>query len=139
MGIPLFPPRFDTDLLKPFYEGLEKGELRMSACSECGTFHWYPPEIMPCHPDARMEWLPISPEGVIYSFTTVTRSLLPGNHRDEVPFTVILVESDDVPNARIPSLFIAKDGREPECGMRVHLAPVKAGDHILPAFEPLDK
>ncbi|MBL4800440.1 MAG: OB-fold domain-containing protein [Emcibacter sp.] len=138
MGIPVFPPRFDTDLLKPFYEGLEKGELRMSACSTCGEFHWYPPEILHCHPEAKIDWRTISPEGVIYSFTTVTRSLLPGDHRDEVPFTVILVESDDVPNARIPSIFMAREGQEAECGMRVRLSPVQAGEHILPAFEAID-
>lgn len=137
MGIPLFKPRFETDLLVPFYEGLEKGELRLSACSQCGAWHWYPPEILPCHPDAHLEWRPISPEGVIYMFTTVHRSLLPGDHRGETPYTVVLVESDDVPGARIPALFVNANGKEPACGMRVRLSPIKAGDVTLAAFEPI--
>lgn len=138
MGVPNFPPRFDTDHMRPFYEGLEAGELRMTACAQCGRWYWYPPELSPCHPDAGLAWKPVSPEGWVHTFTTVERSLLPGDHRSETPYTVLLVESDDVPGARIPSLFVSADGREPSCDMRVRLAPVRAGDHILPAFEPLD-
>ena len=97
-----------------------------------------PAEVLSCHPKAQMIWPKVSPEGTIYSFTTVTRSLLPGDHREEVPFTVILVNSDDVPDARIPALFVETNGKQPQCGMRVRLKPQKAGNHILPAFEPIE-
>lgn len=137
MGIPVFPPRFDSDLLKPFYEGLANGELRLSACAECGQIHWYPPEVMPCHPDADMTWKTVSPLGTVYTFTTIERSLLPGDHRGEVPFTVVLVASDDAPDARVPGLFVGAAGQAAECGMRVRLRPVQAGEHTLPGFEPV--
>ena len=137
MGIPVFPPRFDSDLLKPFYDGLAQGELRLSACSECGKFHWYPPEVLPCHPEAELVWKPVSTEGVVYTFTTIERSLLPGDHRDEVPFTVVLVASKDTPHLRVPGLFISDDGSEPQCDMSVRLRPVQVGDYWLPAFEPI--
>lgn len=137
MGIPLFSPSFATDLLKPFYAGLAQDELRLSACAQCGRIHWYPPEVMPCHPEAELTWKTVSPRGAIYSFTEVERSLLPGDHRAEVPFTVVLVASDDAPDARIPALFIAGAGIRPACGMRVRLRRLDVGDYTLPAFEPI--
>ncbi len=137
MGIPNFPPRFHNEHMRPFYEGLERGELRLTACKECNKFYWYPPEVSPCHPAVELEWRAVAPEGTIYTFTTVERSLLPGDHKAETPYTVLLAASDDVPGARIPSLFIGGEGAEPRCGMRVRLHPVTVGDHILPAFKPL--
>ncbi len=137
MGIPVFAPRFDTDQMRPYYEGLEQGELRLTACGHCGRWLWYPPEVSPCHPDAPVEWRPVSPEGEVYTYTTIFRSLLPGDHAADVPYTVLMVESDSAPGCRIPSLLVEAEGVEPACGMRVRLKPVRAGDFVLPAFEPL--
>jgi len=138
MGIPACPPRFDSDRMRPYYEGLASGELRLTACSECGRWHWYPPEIPPCHPDAEIEWRRVSPEGEVYTHTVVHRSLLPGDHAADTPYTVLLVESEDVPGARIPGLLVGADGREPSCGMRVRLAPTRVGDYVLAGFRPAD-
>ena len=101
MGVPNFPPRLDTDLCKPFYEGLAAGELRITACPECGTFYWYPPEVLPCHPESHAVWKPLSGEGTIYSFTTVERSLLPGADPASVPHTILLVEPAEAPQTRM--------------------------------------
>ena len=136
MGIPVFPPRLESDLMKPFYEGLEAGELRLTADAETGDWIWYPPEIVPGRPHARLEWRSVSPLGTVYTFTTVVRSLLPGDHKAAVPFTVVLFESDDAPGARVPGLLVNLEGREPACGMRVRLCPVRAGDHVVAGFEP---
>lgn len=138
MGIPNHPPRFDTDHNRPFYEGLELGELRLTACSECGTIHWYPPEVAPCHPGAQMVWRRVAPTGRIHMFSTIHRSLLPGDHAAEVPYTSALVESDDAPGARIPALIVNLEDRAPACDMRVRLSPVRVGNHVIAAFEPAD-
>jgi uncharacterized OB-fold protein len=138
MGVPNHAPRFDTEHNRPFYEGLERGELRLTACSECGTIHWYPPEALPCHPDAKIEWRVVSPNGRIYMFSVIHRSLLPGDHAAETPYTSALVESDDAPGARIPALIVNLGSRPPTCDMRVRLSPVRAGDHMIAAFEPID-
>lgn len=134
MGVPNFPPRLDTDLCKPFYEGLAAGELRITACPECGAFYWYPPEVLPCHPESHAVWKPLSGEGTIYSFTTVERSLLPGADPASVPHTILLVEPAEAPQTRIISLLVGD--AEPACGMRVKLSPIAAGEHVLPGFVP---
>lgn len=137
MGAPLFPPHLDTDLVRPFYDGLAAGELRLPACPDCGRVYWYPPEVTPCHPERDLEWRTLSPEGEVYTFTTIVRSLLPGDDGSRAPYRIVLVEPDDAPGARIVSLFAGAEDREPACGMRVRLRPVAAGDHMLPAFEPI--
>ncbi|SFR89052.1 Zn-ribbon domain-containing OB-fold protein [Sphingomonas jatrophae] len=136
MGIPIQPPRFDTDLLKPFYEGLAKGELWLTADAETGAWIWYPPEIVPGRPHATLAWRRASETGVVYTFTRVERSLLPGDHKAEVPFTVVLVEPDDAPGCRVPGLFVAADEASVACGLKVRLHPVQAGDHVVAGFAP---
>ena len=136
MGVPIFPPRFETDLVKPFYEGLERGELRLTANARTGEWVWYPREVIRGHPEDRLEWRTVSPQGVVYAFTRVERSLLPGDHKGETPFTVVLFDSDDAPGARVPGLFVAPEGVEPACGMRVRLKPVRAGAFSVAGFEP---
>jgi len=137
MGVPVFSPRFDTDHMRPFYDGMADGELRMTACPTCHKWYWYPPDVLPCHPEVHPEWRAVSPEGKIYMFTTVHRSLLPADQRAATPYTVVLAESDTVPGARVPGLFVATAGVEPACDMRVRFRPVLAGDHLVAGFEPV--
>jgi uncharacterized OB-fold protein len=136
-GVPDFPPLF-TPHVRPFYEGLEAGELRMTACPKCQAWYWYPPEVLPCHPEAHPEWKAVSPEGKVFMYTTIHRSLLPTDQGAATPYTVVLAESDTVPGARIPGLFVNAGGREPACEMRVRFTPVRAGDHLVAGFEPID-
>lgn len=138
MGIPNYAPSLESELTKPFYDGLEQGELRITANARTGEWIWYPAEVTPGDSEAELVWKPVSPDGVVYTFTTVVRSLLPGDHSAETPFTVILFESDDAPGARIPGLLINEGDREPQCGMRVRFQALKVGDHYIAAFEPID-
>jgi uncharacterized OB-fold protein len=137
MGVPIYPPRFDSDLLRPFYDGLAAGELRLTANARTKAWVWYPQELPSGLPDDKLEWRTVSPEGVIYSFTRVERSLLPGDHKAETPFTVVLFESDDAPGARVPGLFVAPEGQEPACGLRVRLHPVQSGEFVIAGFTPV--
>lgn len=137
MGIPIHAPKFDSNLLKPFYEGLAAGELRLTADSETGEWVWYPPEMVPGRPETKLDWRTASSDGTVYTFTRVERSLLPGDHKAEVPFTVVLFEPDDAPGCRVPGLFVAGDDVTAACGMRVRLSPVQAGDHVIAGFAPI--
>jgi hypothetical protein len=136
MGVPIHAPRFDTDALRPFYEGLAKGELWMTADVETGQWVWYPPEIVPGRPHAKLAWRRAADTGTVYTFTRVERSLLPGDHKAEVPFTVVLVEPDNAPGCRVVGLFVAQDENSVACDMRVRLHPVQAGDHLIAGFTP---
>lgn len=137
MGIPVYPPKIEDPLFQGFYDGLDAGELRITADAETGEWVWYPPEVVPGKPDAMLEWRAVSGEGRAYSFTTVVRSLLPGDHKAEVPFTVVLFEPDDAPGVRVVGLLVDAEGVEPACDMRLRFRAVDAGDHRLPGFAPV--
>jgi uncharacterized OB-fold protein len=138
MGIPIYPVHLEDPMLQGFYDGLAAGELRITADTETGEWRWYPPEVVPGRPDATLEWRTVSPTGSAYTFTTVTRSLLPGDHRAEVPFTVVLFEPDDAPGIRVPGVLVDDADVIPACGMRLRLKPVQAGDHVIAGFAPAD-
>lgn len=138
MGIPIHPVRLEDPMLQGFYDGLAAGELRITADAETGEWQWYPPEVVPGRPDAVLEWRTVLPTGSAYTFTTVMRSLLPGDHRAEVPFTVVLFEPDDAPGVRVPGVLVDDEGVTPACGMRLRLKPVQAGDHVVAGFAPAD-
>jgi uncharacterized OB-fold protein len=136
MGVPNFPPALEGSHFEPFYEGLAAGELRVTADAETGEIVWYPPEVVPGRPEAKLVWRPVSSEGKAYTFTTIVRSLLPGDHKAEVPYTVVLFEPDNAPGVRVPGLLVNAEGIEPQCEMRLQLSPVRVGNHIIAGFEP---
>ena len=136
MGLPNYPAQIDDPLFQGFYDGLAAGELRVTADAETGEWQWYPPEVIPGRPDARLEWRSVGTDGAAYSFTTVIRSLLPGDHKAEVPFTVVLFEPDAAPGVRIPGVLVEAEGVEPACAMRLRFKPVQVGDHWIAGFAP---
>lgn len=136
MGIPDYPVHLEDPQLQGFYDGLAAGELRLTADPDTGAWVWYPPEVVPGKPDAHLEWRPVSGEGQCYTFTTVYRCLLPGDHAAEVPFTVVLFESDDAPGCRVPGVLVDADGVEPSCGMRLRFRPVAVADRVIAGFAP---
>jgi uncharacterized OB-fold protein len=136
MGIPDYPIHLEDPQLKGFYDGLAAGELRLTVDPETGRFVWYPPEVVPGKPETVLEWRKVSPEGSAYTFTTVMRCLLPGNHKDEVPYTVVLFEPDDAPGCRVPGVLVDDEDVEPKCGMRLRLKPIAVGDRVIAGFAP---
>lgn len=137
MGIPIYPVHLEDPLFQGFYDGLDAGELRITADAVTGEWVWYPPEVVPGRPDATLEWRTVSAEGSAYTFSTVVRSLLPGDHKAEVPYTVILFEPDSAPGVRVAGILVDAEGVEPACGMRLRFRPVTAGDHKIPGFAPI--
>jgi uncharacterized OB-fold protein len=137
MNVPDFAPRFDTDLVRPFWEALQRGELHLPACSRCGAWQWYPYEFVRCHAEARHEWRQVATTGSVFTFTTVHRNFLPGANDSTVPYVSALVEIDGVVGPRIATVLINLAGREPHIGMRVRLHPLPRTGYTAPTFEPL--
>jgi uncharacterized OB-fold protein len=134
--LPDYPPRFDSDIVRPYWEALERGELRLPACSVCGTWQWYPFEFIRCHAEARLIWKSVTGRGTVFTFTRVHRGFLPNANAKGPPYIAALVEVDEAPGARIPTVLINTDCLAPHVGMRVRLSPQKRSTYTLPAFEP---
>ncbi|ANK82615.1 MAG: hypothetical protein TEF_18795 [Rhizobiales bacterium NRL2] len=136
MGVPHQAPRYISEGGEYFYECLSRGELHLPTCGACGARIWYPKPVAPCHPGAEVEWRRASDFGRVYSFTTVYHSFLPDGDPSDLPYTVMLVEPEDAPGVRIPSLFVDADGGEPQIGIRVRLQPVRADGYYVAAYAP---
>jgi uncharacterized protein len=136
VSLPDFAPRFDTDIVRPFWAALERGELQLPACSQCGAWQWYPFEFVKCHADAQHEWKRVSECGSLFSFTTVRRPFLPNANPKAPPYVAALVELDGVEGPRLATFLVNLNGREPHVGMRVRLKPTRRSTYTVPSFEP---
>lgn len=116
-----------------FFEAAAHGQLVVNCCSSCGAVLHLPRPY--CHHCGSfvVDWRQVSGRARLVSWTTVYQGLHPAF---ETPYTVVLVELDEAPGARLvghlpgePDLF---DGME----MRVRFEVVDA-DVVLPQWEPV--
>jgi uncharacterized OB-fold protein len=135
--LPDFAPRFDTDLVRPYWDALARGHMVLPACSVCGAWQWYPYEFIKCHADAHQDWKPVPATGTLFTYTVVHRSFLPNAPRDTEPYVSALVELDGIPGVRIPTFLVNLEGRTPAIGMRVRLSPLPRSSYTAPVFEPV--
>ncbi|MGF7234350.1 MAG: Zn-ribbon domain-containing OB-fold protein [Frankia sp.] len=80
-----------------FFEAARRHELVVRRCNRCGSLLHLPRAY--CHTCGSFEgrWDPVAGTGTVYSWTVVEHQVHPAY---PVPYTVILVELDDVPAAR---------------------------------------
>lgn len=133
-GVPVHaPPRFAAS--DPFWDALEDGTLRLPRCPACAAWQWYPlPTCAACR-CATPEWVEVSQQGTVFTFTTVHRSFLP-EAAVTVPYHVGLVTLDDVEGPRLVSVLHDCGEGEPFIGMAVQMELVDLGSHRLPVFAP---
>lgn len=76
----------------PFWEGVDRHQLRIQQCLSCSQPVFYPRSICPhCFSD-QLEWITTNGRGHIYSYTIVHRSY--GPFAQETPYVVAIVELD---------------------------------------------
>jgi uncharacterized OB-fold protein len=120
---------------REFWEGAQRGELRIQRCRACGLHQHYPRLYCShCGQDA-IEWVTASGLGTVYSYTVIRQNGVPP-FRDRVPFVVATVDLDEE-GAR---LLAAMPGVAPEdaaIGMRVRATFRPAGEeHGFVDFAP---
>lgn len=88
-------PIWDKDTVG-YWEAARSHVLAVQRCKDCGTSS-FPPWACCRHCNSMdLEWAPTSGKGTIFTWTTVYRSTRP-EFADDVPFTLAVVELDDVP------------------------------------------
>ncbi|MCS6947819.1 MAG: OB-fold domain-containing protein [Steroidobacteraceae bacterium] len=136
--LPDCPPRFDTSLVRPYWDALARGDFVLPACSICGAWQWYPYEFVKCHAGAQHVWKPAPQTGTVFTFAEVHRWFLPNAPDDAPPYVAALVELDGIGGLRIPTCLVNLAGRRPAIGMRVRLLPVQRTGYTAPMFEPAE-
>ena len=59
--------------VKVFWDGTANGQLLLPKCQECGTIFWYPRPFCPVCASSKIDWVPASGKGTVYSFTVNRR------------------------------------------------------------------
>lgn len=105
-------------LTAPFWDAASKGRLVIQRCTACGELRWPPLVGCPeCHGRDAI-WDEVRPTGTIWSFVVYHRAFA-AELKDEIPYTVAMVQLDDGPYL-VGRLQDAEDaGRPPAIGDRV--------------------
>ncbi len=102
---------------KPFWEGCRRHELLVQRCKGCGK-RWFPPSALcPECLSSEWEWAKTSGKGKVFSFVVYHRLYHPG-FKDEIPYTVALIELEEGP--RMLS-NVAGDVKAVKCDMPVEI------------------
>ena len=120
-------------LSKEFWDRCARHELAFQRCTTCATFRNPPGPICFACRSTGTEWVAVSGEGSVYSFTVVTH----GVHaalQEVLPFNVVLVEFADAPGVRLVSNVVDADPGELFVGMAVTLGWEETSSATLPRF-----
>jgi hypothetical protein len=89
-------PDIDDPLTAPFWAAAAERRLVVQKCDRCGYLRWPPGPLCPeCQAEAST-WTEVRPAGRLWSIATYHRALSPA-FKDDVPYSVALVELDDGP------------------------------------------
>ena len=124
-----------TDLNRPYWEGLNEGELRLQHCRSCGAYQFPPESFCYACPSRDVEWKRIDGGGAIYSFIIVRQRYLPA-FGDLIPYNVAIVALDEGP--RVIANLLDVDNEAIEIGMRVRSRIEPVGERFALYFEPAD-
>lgn len=81
-----------------FWEAAQQRRLVVQACSNCGAvLHLPRPMCRQCH-SFDLVWREVAPHGTVYTSTTVEHQVHPNY---PVPYTVVVIELDEAPVARL--------------------------------------
>lgn len=121
---------------RPFWEALDREALAVQRCEECGHVSHPPgPVCKHCMSD-RLEWVELSGEGEVYTYTVVHRAMHPEFDGD-IPFVLAYVRLDDGPT--IVSWVRDVEPSEELIGLRVRAAFERIDERtVLHRFVPAE-
>lgn len=118
-----------------FFEAARRHELAIRRCNGCDAVLHMPRAY--CHRCGSWEgrWQAVAGTGTVYSWTVVEHQVHPAY---PVPYTVVLVQLDDVPAARLVGHLPGRPHLSAGQPMRVWFED--AGDGVvLPQWAPVDE
>lgn len=86
-------PHIDEES-RPFFEALQRHELYVQKCRECGDLRYHPRALCTNCLSSRTEWLRARGTGKIYTFTVTYQNQSAG-FRESLPYVMAWVELDE--------------------------------------------
>jgi uncharacterized OB-fold protein len=130
------PAPFVLPEVKPFWDGTAEGKLLLPRCVDDQTLIWYPKPFCPTCASTRVEWVPASGRGTVYSYTVNRRGVadLPA-YRNAGVYVLAYVELEEGP--RIMTNIVDCDPDSVRIGQKVELVFHDTGEgSALPRFRP---
>lgn len=112
-----------TDENREFWEGAQRGKLRMQKCKDCGHVRYPISHVCPKCLSYDFEWTDLSGRGEVFSYV-VFHQLYNKAFEKDVPYNVALVQLDEGP--RMYSNVVGVDNDA-----------VKIGDKVEAVFDPV--
>ena len=117
-----------------FWEGLKEGKIYTTKCKKCGRLY-FPPvaDCAECY-SSDMEWIELSGEGEIETFTHVI--VKPASFQDEPPYTVAIARLKE--GVRALAWLTGVKKKNVKVGMKVRLmAKVTPEGRLTYEFKPI--
>jgi len=123
-----------SDLNRPFWEGLQRHELRVPRCADCGDFNWVPyPACRSCLSE-NQRWTVVSGDATVFSFTVVHRG--PGAFDADVPYVLALGQLVEQPRpCNVLANLVGVDPEAVRIGMPIRLGYVEIPDEDVTMYE----
>jgi len=86
-------PQIDEET-RPWWEALQRRELYIQKCRDCGDLRFHPRAQCTSCLSPRTEWVRCSGRGRVYTFTTTYQNPAPG-FRESLPYIMAWVELDE--------------------------------------------
>lgn len=103
---------------KPFWDAAAEHRLSVPRCEECGTFRMPPSPFCPNCQSQEIEWVTLSGDGELYSYSIVNRAIVP-EMEGCVPYVTAVVDLPDAPGARLVTNVVGVDVETLQVGMKL--------------------
>jgi len=118
---------------EPYWEGLQKNELRYQFCRGCSQAVFHPRELCPYCMSSQLEWRVSSGKAKIYTYSIVYRSLFPDW---KAPYILAIVRLDEDFYMFTQIVDCSPEQVQVEMPIEVMFDQVTA-DLVLPKFRPV--
>ena len=122
------------ELTKPFWQAAAQHQLMLQRCQTCNYFNHPPRPLCDACLSQRLEFVPVSGRGMVYSYTVMHQPNIAGFEK-EVPYINVLVELDEQPRLFMVSYLPTSEQSKIRIGGPVEVTFEKIDDEItLPQF-----
>lgn len=118
--------------IKKFWEGLREGKVLATRCRKCLTLRFPPSPICPVCLSSDIEWVELSDEGVIETYTRIIAA--PASFSGEAPYTIVVAKMKE--DIKVLAWF---EGEKVSIGMKVRLLAKEEHGSLTYRFVPWDK
>ena len=108
-------PHIDEEM-RPWWEALQRHELYLQKCRDCGDLRFHPRALCPSCLSSRTEWVAARGTGKIYTFTVTNQNQAAG-FRETLPYVMAWVELDE--GVKLLSNIVDCPPQEVKIGMPV--------------------